>query len=111
MKSGLRWLLLPVSALTLASCAASYGPGYYGSGYGYYGYGTYADYAYPSGVYSPLYGGAYVGRGWDHPWRSRWGGSHWNHHGWHGGPSHWRGGIGHGGWHGGTHSHGGGHHH
>jgi hypothetical protein len=101
MKTGLRWLLLPAAALTLASCAASYGSEYYGNGYGYYG--NYRPYAYPTDFYRPFYGGVIIGGGHNDGRR------HWNHHGWgHAGAGHWRGGGVHdGSWHGGMHGHGG----
>lgn len=85
MKLGLRWLLLPVTALLLVSCAAPYGGGYYGG---------YADYAYPNDYYPSGYGG-FVSDGGFH---------HFDHHfGHHVGALH-SGMSFHGG-------HGGGHHH
>lgn len=59
--SGLRWLVLPATALLLASCAAPYG-GYYG-GYAAYGYPAYA---YPDDYYAPAYGGFAFGTGGPH---------------------------------------------
>ena len=69
----MRWLVLPATALLLASCAAPYGS-YYG---GYADY-AYPAYSYPADYYAPVYGGFFLGGDHRH-FHHRFSGHHFKH--------------------------------